>query len=194
MLETYHAHTGTTAHRTGLKLTSDVPFRRLTDYTKQWWPVLKQFLSDLQKLQAPGLEEKAILFAQCVVGPTTGHQHSETRRECHSIPARTLSQTMILKSQHMLFAHLHCLQPNTDNWHSHWARYQQAWSHLEAMALGKEGSKRKHKTLQDWAWRESHICIPNWEVCTDPGIMALLLSLPTGTEPTVLRRNATACF
>lgn len=112
--------------------------------------------------------------------------------ECHLIPARTCNQTMILKSQHTLFAPLHSFQLNTANWHSHWARYQRAGCNLETMALGKEESKRKHKPLQDQAWRELHVYVPNQEVLTDLGITASLLSLPTGTESTVLRRNTAA--
>lgn len=97
--------------------------------------------------------ENTHAFAQHEVRPTAECHHTETRRERHPIPARTLSQQLILKSQHTMFTHLHCFQLNTDNWHSHWACYQPAWSHLKATALGKEGSKRKHKISRDWTWQ-----------------------------------------
>lgn len=186
-------HTGTAALRTHFEAYFRCSLLRAwqSDLTRQWLLTLAEFYSGLQKLRALSLK-KAILFAQCVVIPTAEHLHSETRREYLLIPARTCNQTMILKSQHTLFAHLHSFQLNTDNWHSHWVHYQQAGSNWETMALGKEESTRKQKPLQDQAWRELHVYVPNQEVRTDLGITASLLSLPVGTESTVLRRNTAA--
>lgn len=171
MLEPHHTHAGTLAHRRHLKLTLnltlwDVDNHTIPDNDYQSCTVFVR----PSKASSPQLGGESIPFFT-----GAGDHHSETKRECQPIPARTLNQTMILRSQHTLFAYLYCFQPSTHNWHSHWARYQQAWSHLEAMALGKEASKRKCKTLQDQAWRESRACVPNREVCTYPGITARLV-------------------